>query len=42
MPSQATTRAEALDNIRIAIREWISAEAEENGILSVEEDLVTV
>ena len=40
--SQGTTRAEALENIRIAIREWLSVEAEENGILSVEEDLVTV
>ena len=40
--SQGTTRAEALENIHIAIREWLSVEAEESGILSVEEDLVTV
>ena len=40
--SQGITRAEALENIRIAIREWLSVEAEESGILSVEEDLVTV
>ncbi len=40
--SQGTTRAEALENIRIAIREWLSVETEENGVLSVEEDLVTV
>lgn len=40
--SQGTTRAEAMENIRTAIREWLEVEAEESGIKSVEEDLVTV
>jgi len=40
--SQGTTRAEAMENIRLAIREWLEVEAKESGIKSVEEDLVTV
>ncbi|HUS37406.1 MAG TPA: type II toxin-antitoxin system HicB family antitoxin [Verrucomicrobiae bacterium] len=40
--SQGASRQEALDNIKIAIREWLEVEAEENGILSVEEELVTL
>ena len=40
--SQGDTREEALENIRIAIREWLEVEAEESGIKSVEESLVTV
>jgi hypothetical protein len=31
-----------LENIKIAIKEWLSVEAEESGVLSVEEALVTV
>ncbi len=40
--SQGATRDEALENIKIAIREWLEVEAEENGLLSVEEAVVTV
>jgi predicted RNase H-like HicB family nuclease len=40
--SQGATRQEALDNIKSAIREWLQVEAEENGILSVEQELVTI
>ncbi len=40
--SQGTTREEALENIRIAIREWLEVEAEESGLKSVEEAVVTV
>jgi predicted RNase H-like HicB family nuclease len=40
--SQGETREEALANIRIAIREWLDVEAEESGVKSVQEDLVTV
>ncbi len=40
--SQGETREEALENIRIAIREWLDVEAQENGIKSVQEELVTV
>ena len=40
--SQGATRAEAIDNIKIAIREWLEVEAEENGIVSIEEASVTV
>lgn len=32
--SQGATRAEAIDNIRTAIREWLEVEAEENGVVS--------
>ena len=40
--SQGATRQEAMDNIRIAIREWLEVEAEESGLKAVEEDVVTV
>ena len=40
--SQGATREEAIDNIKIAIREWLEVEAEENGITRVEEDIVAV
>ena len=40
--SQGDTREEAMENIRIAIREWLEVEAEESGIKCVEESLVTV
>jgi predicted RNase H-like HicB family nuclease len=40
--SQGASRDEAIENIKIAIREWLEVEAEESGLLSVEEALVTV
>ena len=40
--SQGQSRAEALDNIKIAIREWLDVEAEENGLLAIEEAFVTI
>jgi len=40
--SQGTTREEAVENIKTAIREWLEVEAEENGITRVEEDVVAV
>ena len=40
--SQGVTREEALLNIKTAIREWLEVEAEESGLRSVEETIVTV
>jgi predicted RNase H-like HicB family nuclease len=40
--SQGATRAEAIENIKVAIQEWLQVEAEESGVLSVEESLVTI
>lgn len=40
--SQGATREEAIENIRVAIREWLEVEAEESGLLSVEEAQVTI
>ena len=40
--SQGGSREEAIENIKIAIREWLEAEAEENGLIRVEESFVTV
>jgi predicted RNase H-like HicB family nuclease len=40
--SQGDTREEAIENIKIAIREWLEVEAEEAGLLKVEETVVTV
>jgi predicted RNase H-like HicB family nuclease len=40
--SQGETRAEAIDNIKIAIKEWLQVEAQESGVLSIEESLVTI
>ena len=35
--SQGVTRDEAMENICVAIREWLGVEAEESGIKSVEQ-----
>ena len=40
--SQGTTRQEAIDNINIAIREWLEVEADESGLKAVEEAVVTL
>ena len=40
--SQGATREEAIENIKCAIREWLEVEAEESGLLSVEETAVIV
>ncbi len=40
--SQGATREEAIENIRVAIREGLAVEAGENGLLSVEETAVIV
>jgi predicted RNase H-like HicB family nuclease len=40
--SQGVTREEAIENIKIAIREWLEVEAEESGLLGVEEAQVTL
>ena len=40
--SQGETRAEALENIREAIREWLASENAEKSIFSVTEEEVTV
>jgi len=40
--SQGSTREEALENIKIAIREWLEAEADEAQTFTVTEDVVHV
>lgn len=40
--SQGATRDDAVENIKIAIKEWLEVEAEESGITRVEEDVVAV
>lgn len=40
--SQGDTREEAVENIKIAIQEWLKVEAEESGVTKVEEDLVVL
>ncbi len=40
--SQGKSRQEALENIRIAIREWLDAEGEEQAVFRVSEEEVTI
>lgn len=40
--SQGATREEAVENIKIAIREWLEAEADEAKIFTVSEETVRV
>jgi predicted RNase H-like HicB family nuclease len=40
--SQGCTKAEALENIREAIREWLAAESDEKAVLKVTEEEVSV
>lgn len=40
--SQGATRDEAIDNIKVAIREWLEVEAEESGVIRIEEAVVTI
>jgi predicted RNase H-like HicB family nuclease len=40
--SQGASREEAIENIKIAIREWLEVEAAEGGLLAVEESQVIV
>ena len=40
--SQGQTREEALENIQIAIKEWLDTEGAENEVLSVTEAIVSV
>jgi predicted RNase H-like HicB family nuclease len=39
---QGGTREEAIENIKIAIREWLAVEAEESGLLAIDEAEVTI
>ena len=40
--SQGRTRQEALENIRIAIREWLDAEQDEQAAFRVTEEVVSL
>jgi len=40
--SQGATREEAVENIKVAIREWLEVEAEETGLKAVEETTISV
>ncbi len=40
--SQGQTKAEALENIRDAIRQWLAAENEEKSIFSITEEEVSI
>jgi len=40
--SQGKTKAEALENIRDAIRQWLAAEKDEKAIFSITEEEVSI
>ena len=40
--SQGKTKAEALENIRYAMRDWLDAESDEESVFSITEETVTV
>ncbi len=40
--SQGESYEEAMENIKIAIREWLQAEAGESGVKKVEEGIVAI
>jgi predicted RNase H-like HicB family nuclease len=40
--SQGASREEAIENIKIAIQEWLDVEAHESGAMAVEDTVVTV
>ena len=40
--SQVATKEEALDNIRIAVREWLDAETAEKTVFEIMDEEVTV
>jgi predicted RNase H-like HicB family nuclease len=40
--SQGETRADAVENIREAIQEWLAAEEDEKSVFSISEETVTV
>ena len=40
--SQGKTKAEALENICHAIREWLAAEKDEQAVFTITEEVVTV
>lgn len=40
--TQGKSRGEALENIRIAIREWLDAETLENSVFGIREEIVVV
>ncbi len=40
--SQGSTREEAIENIKVAIREWLESEEEEVGAFTVSEEVVSV
>ena len=40
--SEGASRDEAIENIKIAIQEWLEVEAQESGLMAVEEAIISV